>query len=55
VIQTFVYPSAWITHGLWAAALLAVVARGPGAWSLDRLLGLDGAAKARALSNPQIA
>lgn len=55
VIQTFVYPGAWITHGLWGAALLAVVARGPGAWSLDRVLGLDGArptpapvAKARA-------
>lgn len=50
VIQIFVYPGAWITHGLWAAALLAVVARGPGGWSLDRLLGLDGppAAPARA-------
>jgi len=45
VIQIFVYPGAWITHGLWAAALLAVVARGPGALSLDRLFGLDGAAK----------
>jgi putative oxidoreductase len=43
VIQVFVYPAAWVTHGLWAAALLAVVARGPGALSLDRLLGLDGA------------
>ena len=43
VIQVFVYPDAWITHGLWAATLLAVVARGPGAWSLDRLLALDGA------------
>lgn len=42
VIQTFVYPGAWITHGLWAAALLALIARGPGAWSLDRVLGLDG-------------
>lgn len=42
VIQTFVYPGAWITHGLWAAALLAVIARGPGAFSLDRLLGIDG-------------
>jgi putative oxidoreductase len=51
VIQIFVYPSAWITHGLWAAALLAVVARGPGALSLDRVMGLDGggaAAGARA-------
>jgi putative oxidoreductase len=41
VIQIFVYPSAWITHGLWAACLLAVLAFGPGRWSLDRLLGLD--------------
>lgn len=50
VIQIFVYPAAWITHGLWAAALLAVVARGPRAWSLDRLLGLDGAGSAGAMS-----
>jgi putative oxidoreductase len=42
VIQTFVYPDAWPTHGLWAAALLAIVARGPGKISADRLLGLDG-------------
>ncbi|MCF3974887.1 DoxX family protein [Paracoccus salsus] len=42
VIQIFVYPGAWVTHGLWAAALLALAARGPGAWSLDRVLGLDG-------------
>lgn len=41
VIQIFVYPSAWPTHGLWAAALLVVLARGPGAWSLDALLGFD--------------
>lgn len=43
VIQVFVYPGAWVVHGLWAAALLAVAARGPGRLSLDRLLGLDGA------------
>lgn len=43
VIQIFVYPGAWITHGLWATALVALIARGPGAWSLDRVLGLDGA------------
>ena len=42
VIQTFVYPDAWVTHGLWASALLALVARGPGALSLDRVLRLDG-------------
>ncbi|TCM87089.1 DoxX family protein [Rhodovulum steppense] len=41
VIQIFVYPGAWITHGLWAAALLALVAGGPGRASLDHLLGLD--------------
>lgn len=41
VIQVFVYPDAWVTHGLWASALLALVARGPGAWSLDRVLGLE--------------
>ncbi|MGZ3216311.1 DoxX family protein [Paracoccus sp. T5] len=41
VIQIFVYPDAWVTHGLWAAALLAVAALGPGRISLDHLLGLD--------------
>lgn len=41
VIQIFVYPSAWVTHGLWAATLLAVVARGPGRISLDHVLRLD--------------
>ena len=38
-IQIFVYPSAWQTHGLWAACLLALIAQGPGRWSLDHLLG----------------
>ncbi|MES2845048.1 MAG: DoxX family protein [Pseudomonadota bacterium] len=41
VIQTFVYSDAWITHGLWAATLLALVARGPGALSLDHALRLE--------------
>lgn len=41
VIQIFVFPEAWVTHGLWAAALLVVVAQGPGRLSLDHLLGLD--------------
>jgi putative oxidoreductase len=41
VIQIFVYPDAWMTHGLWAAPLLAVVARGPGRWSVDHLAGID--------------
>ena len=46
VIQVFVYPDAWVTHGLWAAALLALIARGPGRLSLDHLLRLDGARQA---------
>lgn len=41
VIQLFVFPDAWITHGLWAAALLVIVAQGPGRLSLDHLLKLD--------------
>lgn len=39
VIQTFVYPEAWVTHGLWATGLLTLLLRGPGVLSLDRLLG----------------
>lgn len=41
VIQAFVYPQAWPEHLLWASILLFVLARGPGAWSLDRLLGIE--------------
>lgn len=40
-IQIFVYPDAWPTHGVWAVALLLVASRGPGAWSLDRLFGIE--------------
>ncbi len=40
VIQVFVYPDAWPTHLTWAALLLYLVARGGGAWSLDRWLRL---------------
>lgn len=39
VIQVFVYPDAWPTHGTWAACLLVVIARGPGVMSLDHLIG----------------
>ncbi len=35
VIQLFVYPGAWPTHGTWAAVLLYLVANGPGQISLD--------------------
>ena len=41
VIQTFVYPGAWPTHGLWATCFLLLIARGPGRWSLDARLGWD--------------
>jgi len=41
VIEVFVYPEAWREHGLWAACFLALIARGPGGWSLDRLIGLE--------------
>jgi putative oxidoreductase len=38
IIQIFVYPGAWPTHGTWIACFVLLVARGPGAISLDRLL-----------------
>ncbi|MEO8160611.1 MAG: DoxX family protein [Arenimonas sp.] len=38
VIEVFVYPDAWPTHGVWAACLLLVIARGPGVVSIDHLL-----------------
>lgn len=41
VIQIFVFPGAWVTHGLWAVALLVTAAMGPGRLSLDHLLGFD--------------
>lgn len=41
VIEIFVYPEAWITHGLWASALFALVVLGPGRLSLDRAFGLE--------------
>jgi putative oxidoreductase len=34
-IQIFVYPDAYPTHGVWAAVLLFIAARGPGVVSLD--------------------
>jgi putative oxidoreductase len=34
-IQLFVYPDAYPTHGVWAAVLLFIVARGPGVVSVD--------------------
>ncbi|MET0984951.1 MAG: DoxX family protein [Steroidobacteraceae bacterium] len=42
VIEIFVYPDAWPTHLSWAGLLLLLLARGGGAWSLDRLLAIEG-------------
>ena len=38
VIEVFVYPDAWPTHGTWAACFLLIVARGPGSISVDALI-----------------
>lgn len=37
-IQFFVSPNAYPTHGVWAAVLLYLIAKGPGKISLDHLL-----------------
>lgn len=42
VIQLLVYPGAYATHGTWAALLLLLMARGPGAVSLDHALVRSG-------------
>ena len=41
VIQVFVYPAAWPTHLGWAAILLYLTAKGAGAVSVDRALGIS--------------
>lgn len=38
VIEIFVYPEAYVLHGLWAVALLTIIRHGAGALSIDRLL-----------------
>lgn len=38
VIQLFVVPGGWPEHILWFSLLLLIIARGPGAISLDHLL-----------------
>lgn len=38
VIQLFVYPDAYPTHGVWAAVLLMLVAKGPGILAIDQLI-----------------
>lgn len=38
VIQTFVYPEAYVTHGLWAVCLLLIIRFGAGLFSIDHIL-----------------
>jgi putative oxidoreductase len=38
VIQTFVYPNAWIEHLVWTSILLVLLTRGGGALSVDHLI-----------------
>jgi putative oxidoreductase len=38
VIEVFVYPDAYPTHGTWAAVLLYLMATGPGKLSIDHLI-----------------
>jgi putative oxidoreductase len=37
VIEIFVYPNAFDTHGVWAVALLFLMKYGPGALSADHI------------------
>ncbi|MBI1204196.1 MAG: DoxX family membrane protein [Rhodopseudomonas sp.] len=39
VIEIFVYPDAWPTHGTWAACFLVLMMRGAGPISLDHWIG----------------
>jgi putative oxidoreductase len=48
VIQTFVYPEAWTDHFMWASALVFVLTRGPGVFSLDHVIARVFASRASA-------
>ncbi len=37
VIEIFVYPNAFDTHGVWAVSLLYLIKFGPGTYSFDRI------------------
>jgi putative oxidoreductase len=38
VIEIFVYPDAWPTHGTWAVCFLVIIAGGPGRMSIDHFI-----------------
>lgn len=52
VIEIFVYPAAFDTHGVWAVSLLYLLKYGPGRFSLDRLLFGERADSSARLARP---
>jgi putative oxidoreductase len=52
VIQTFVYPSAWVEHLVWTSILLFLLTRGGGALSLDYVIGRRIGRSVRNLAQP---
>ncbi len=42
VIEIFVYPNAFDTHGVWAVTLMYLMKYGPGRFSLDHILSARG-------------
>ncbi|WP_238121666.1 MULTISPECIES: DoxX family protein [unclassified Xanthobacter] len=53
IIEIFVYPDAWPTHGTWATLFLLLVLRGPGRLSLDHLLARWWARRREAAGEPR--
>lgn len=51
VIEIFVYPNAFDTHGVWAVSLLYLIKFGPGTYSLDRVLFSQGTGAATMASS----
>ncbi|MCW5712687.1 DoxX family protein [Shinella sp.] len=47
VIEIFVYPDAWPTHGTWAVSLLFIAARGPGLFSIDAIIARQARSRRR--------
>src|SRR5262249_16378337 len=38
IIEIFVYPDAWPSHGSWAVCFLVLMTRGPGVFSVDSMI-----------------
>ena len=55
VIQIFVYPNAWNDHLLWASALMLVLTRGAGIFSLDHWIARTWIARTRHQAIPRAA